>query len=211
MNKVLRWSLIFVTSSLLLTSVALASFMVNVVANEEAEVIDNTYDIVCHYLNETTNTESTIRLEDVEEDSTFDLPILDYSTKDFKGWSLSAERNSTFDTFKNNSVKAIKTNFPNITIENKELNIYAFVENVDENTVLLEIDDQSTANNHQTYYMKTAAKVFNVFNIRYTYPSTFVHITFLYNDGSQDRKTINETVDFSDKGGQTIKAIVTKD
>ena len=206
MNKLLRWSLIILTSGLLITSVGLASFMVNVVTNEEVEVIDHTYDIVCNYFDENKNKDLTFTLEDVEEDSTFDLPILGYSTKDFKGWSLSAERNSTFDTSVNNSVKTIKKNFPEVNILDNTLHLFAVAEDIDENTVLLEIDDRSTENNHQTYYMKTAAAVFNIFNIRYSYPSPFVHVLF---EGDTQRYTINETKDLSDKGGQTIKVTVT--
>ena len=207
MNKLLRWSLIILTSGLLITSVGLASFMVNVVTNEDAEVIDHTYDIVCHYFDENENKDLTFTLEEVEEDSTFDLPILGYSTKDFKGWSLSAEKNSTFDTSINNSVKAIKTNFPKVNILDNTLHLFAVVENVDEHTVLLEINDQSTSSNGQTYYMKTAASVFNIFNIKYSYPSPFVYVIF---DGDTKRYTINETKDLSDKGGQTISVWVQK-
>ena len=166
MNKLLRWSLIILTSGLLITSVGLASFMVNVVTNEEAEVIDHTYNIVCHYFDENENKDLTFTLEDVEEDSTFDLPILGYSTKDFIGWSLSADRKSTFNTSVNNSVKMIKTNFPDVNISDKTLHLFAVAENIDENTVLLKINDQSTSSNGKTYYMKTAASVFNIFNIK---------------------------------------------
>lgn len=207
MNKLLRWSLIILTSGLLITSVGLASFMVNVVTNEEAEVIDHTYNIVCHYFDEDENKDLTFTLEDVEEDSTFDLPILGYSTKDFKGWSLSADRKSTFNTSVNNSVKMIKTNFPDVNISDKTLHLFAVAENIDENTVLLKINDQSTSSNGETYYMKTAASVFNIFNIKYTYPSPFVYVIF---DGDTKRYTVNETKDLSDKGGQTISVWVQK-
>ena len=207
MNKLLRWSLIILTSGLLITSVGLASFMVNVVTNEEAEVIDHTYNIVCHYFDENENKDLTFTLEDVEEDSTFDLPILGYSTKDFIGWSLSADRKSTFNTSVNNSVKMIKTNFPDVNISDKTLHLFAVAENIDENTVLLKINDQSTSSNGKTYYMKTAASVFNIFNIKYTYPSPFVYVIF---DGDTKRYTVNETKDLSDKGGQTISVWVQK-
>ena len=207
MNKLLRWSLIILTSGLLITSVGLASFMVNVISNAEAEVIDHTYDIVCHYFDENESKDLTFTIEDVEEDSTFDLPILGYSTKDFKGWSLSADRKSTFNTSVNNSVKMIKTNFPDVNISDKTLHLFAVAENVDENTVLLKINDQSTSSNGQTYYMKTAASVFNIFNIKYTYPSPFVYVIF---DDDTKRYTVNETKDLSDKGGQTISVLVQK-
>ena len=207
MNKLLRWSLIILTSGLLITSVGLASFMVNVISNAEAEVIDHTYDIVCHYFDENESKDLTFTIEDVEEDSTFDLPILGYSTKDFKGWSLSADRKSTFNTSVNNSVKMIKTNFPDVNISDKTLHLFAVAENVDENTVLLKINDQSTSGNGQTYYMKTAASVFNIFNIKYTYPSPFVYVIF---DDDTKRYTVNETKDLSDKGGQTISVWVQK-
>lgn len=207
MNKLLRWSLIILTSGLLITSVGLASFMVNVISNAEAEVIDHTYDIVCHYFDENESKDLTFTIEDVEEDSTFDLPILGYSTKDFKGWSLSADRKSTFNTSVNNSVKMIKTNFPDVNISDKTLHLFAVAENVDENTVLLKINDQSTSGNGQTYYMKTAASVFNIFNIKYTYPSPFVYVIF---DDDTKRYTVNETKDLSDKGGQTISVLVQK-
>ena len=207
MNKLLRWSLIILTSGLLITSVGLASFMVNVISNAEAEVIDHTYDIVCHYFDENESKDLTFTIEDVEEDSTFDLPILGYSTKDFKGWSLSADRKSTFNTSVNNSVKMIKTNFPDVNISDKTLHLFAVAENVDENTVLLKINDQSTSSNGQTYYMKTAASVFNIFNIKYTYPSPFVYVIF---DDDTKRYTVNETKDLSDKGGQTISVWVQK-
>lgn len=205
MNKLLRWSLIVITSVLLMTSIGLASFMVNVVTNEKSEVMDNTYDIVCHYFDEVTNKDSTIKFENVEEDSTFDLPILNYSTKDFKGWSLSAERNSTFDTTINNSIKEIKENFPNTIIENKVLNIFAVAKNVDNNTVLLEINDQSISDDSQTYYMKTAASIFDIFKIKYAYPSPFVYVLF---EGDTKRYTINETKDLSNEGGSTISVLV---
>lgn len=203
MNKSLRWFLIILTSMLLITSVGVASYMVNVISNEKIEIIDNTYDIIFNFYDEEADRDAIFIMENIEEDSTFDLPILNYAKKDFKGWGLS--KNAVFDTSVNNSIKAIKTNFSDVSIINNQINLYAVVTNVDENTVVLEIDDQTTSNNHQTYYMKTTAGLFNIFNIRYTYPSPFVYVLF---EGDTKRYTINETIDLSDKGGQIIKVLV---
>ena len=52
--------------------------------------------------------------------------------------------------------------------------------------------------------MKPEAKLFNLFNIRYVYPSTFVNITI-----NEVNYNINDMFDLTSYGGKTLEVFVT--
>ena len=201
MKKFTRFILIFLTSFSLTGAIAYATFLVSIISDETAEIINNTYKVILHYENEE-GIEETINYTILEEDSTFDLPVLSYSRKKFSGWSIYESRSSSFDTTLNTSIKDIKNNFPDVTLVDNILNLYAIVNEIDQNSVLLVISGDAIEADNQTYYLKTNAGKFNVFNIRYVYPPHFLTITF-----NGTKYGANDVIDLTPFGGQEVKVV----
>ena len=176
--------------------------MINQIKDDSSKVIDNTYKVVLHYRDQNNvNLEVSTSIEGLEEDSYFDLPVLNYETLVFSGWSLYESRSSSID-LKSINIKYVKENYNDVSINDKTLNLYSIINNIDENHVLLKINDNTST--PLTYYMKTEAKLFNLFNIRYVYPSTFVNITI-----NEVNYNINDMFDLTSYGGKTLEVFVT--
>lgn len=202
MKKVLRYSLIFLTASLLVGAIGYSSFLIFEFRNKESQAIDNTFNIVLNHLNEEDTTKNdSIQIKGLEEDSYFDLPILSYDNMIFNGWSIKGVEGSKIDTYVT-SVKDLKTNYENFTIENNTIELEAIVNTVAEveSKVLLEITD-STADNPYMYYMIIDAAPFLVANIRYVYTEPFVEIRF-------DNRTVGDVFDATAYAGKTVKVTI---
>ena len=202
MKKVLRNSLIFLTASLLVGAIGYSSFLIFEIRNESSKAIDNTFNIVLNHLNEEDTTKNdSIQIKGLEEDSYFDLPILSYDNMIFNGWSIKGVEGSKIDTYVT-SVKDLKTNYENFTIENNTIELEAIVNTVAEveSKVLLEITD-STADNPYMYYMIIDAAPFLVANIRYVYTEPFVEIRF-------DNRTVGDVFDATTYAGKTVKVTI---
>lgn len=202
MKKVLRNSLIFLTASLLIGAIGYSSFIIFEIRNEESKAIHNTFDIVLTYKNqEDTSKIDTITLNDLEEDSYFDLPILSYDNMAFNGWSIKGVNGTKIDAYVT-SVKDLKTAYSDLVIESNTLELEAIVNTVAEveSKVLLEITD-NTADNPYTYYMLIDAAPFLVANISYVYTEPFVKIWF-------NGATVGDVFPAQNYAGQTVKVTV---
>lgn len=202
MKKAIRYILLSITSILLISTIGYSAFLINQIKDDSSKVIDNTYKVVLHYRDQNNvNLEVSTSIEGLEEDSYFDLPVLNYETLVFSGWSLYESRSSSID-LKSINIKYVKENYNDVSINDKTLNLYSIINNIDENHVLLKINDNTST--PLTYYMKTEAKLFNLFNIRYVYPSTFVNITI-----NEVNYNINDMFDLTSYGGKTLEVFVT--
>lgn len=203
MKKGTRLFLIISTSLLLVSGVAYASFLISKIENNEGEVIDNTYTITLHYDN------TTKVLSSLEEDSGFELPILTYEDKTFKGWSFEANSN----TIISNNITSVK-DIKNLdgTFVNNAIDLYANVlDEVPDGKVLLNVTDK-TANRLDPYSILTNAGIFSVFNIRYGY-NNISNILVQFFDDSGDlledgQKRVNETFDLTDFNRQILNVTV---
>ena len=202
MKKAIRYILLSITSILLISTIGYSAFLINQIKDDSSKVIDNTYKVVLHYRDQNNvNLEVSTSIEGLEEDSYFDLPVLNYETLVFSGWSLYESRSSSID-LKSINIKYVKENYNDVSINDKTLNLYSIINNIDENHVLLKINDNTST--PLTYYMKTEAKLFNLFNIRYVYPSIFVNITI-----NEVNYNINDMFDLTSYGGKTLEVFVT--
>lgn len=202
MKKAIRYILLSITSILLISTIGYSAFLINQIKDDSSKVIDNTYKVVLHYRDQNNvNLEVSTSIEGLEEDSYFDLPVLNYETLVFSGWSLYESRSSSID-LKSINIKYVKENYNDVSINDKTLNLYSIINNIDENHVLLKINDNTSTS--LTYYMKTEAKLFNLFNIRYVYPSIFVNITI-----NEVNYNINDMFDLTSYGGKTLEVFVT--
>ena len=203
MKKGIRLFLIISTSLLLVSGVAYASFLISKIENNEGEVIDNTYTITLHYDN------TTKVLSSLEEDSGFELPILTYEDKTFKGWSFETNSNKIIS---NNitSVKDIKS--LGGAFINNAIDLYANVlDEVPDGKVLLNVTDE-TYNRLDPYSILTNAGNFSVFNIRYGY-SEISNVVVRFCDSSGNLldnglKRVNETFDLTDFNREILNVIV---
>ena len=202
MKKGIRLFLIISTSLLLVSGVAYASFLISKIENNEGEVIDNTYTITLHYDN------TTKVLSSLEEDSGFELPILTYEDKTFKGWSFEANSNTIIS---NNitSVKDIKD--LNGTFKNNAIDLYANVlDEVPDGKVLLNVTDSTLSNQIPPYTILTDAKIFSVFNIRYGQNNISNIMVRFFNDQNEliVNKFVNETIDLTSYNKQVLNVSV---
>ena len=204
MKKVLRYSLIFLTASLLVGAIGYSSFLIFEIRNENSEAIDNTFNIVLTHLSEEDTTKNdSIQLNGLEEDSYFDLPILSYNNMIFNGWSIKGVEGSKIDSYVT-SVKDLKMAYADLTIENNTLELEAIVNTVDEveSKVLLNISDSTDENNPYTYYMIIDAAPFLIANIRYIYTKPFVEIRF------NNRTVSGDIFDAANYAGQTVNVTI---
>lgn len=192
MKKLVKIVLVSVISLFLISSVAYASFLITEIYNEDANTIDNTYDIVFHYIDSDNTLEETSRkIEGIEEDSYFELPYLNYESLFFDGWSLNANKQSALKE-QETSVKDLKTKYA-IEVTNKTVDLYAVVNDVQQGMVLITVTDETA--DSLKYFMKVEASTsFSLFNISYTYPSTFVDIKV---GDEQTTYTVNDIIDLS--------------
>ena len=192
MKKLVKIVLVSVISLFLISSVAYASFLITEIYNEDANTIDNTYDIVFHYIDSDNTLEETSRkIEGIEEDSYFELPYLNYESLFFDGWSLNANKQNAIKE-QETSVKDLKTKYA-IEVTNKTVDLYAVVNDVQQGMVLITVTDETA--DSLKYFMKVEASTsFSLFNISYTYPSTFVDIKV---GDEQTTYTVNDIIDLS--------------
>lgn len=203
MKKGIRLFLIISTSLLLVSGVAYASFLISKIENNEGEVIDNTYTITLHYDN------TTKVLSSLEEDSGFELPILTYEDKTFKGWSFEANSNTIIS---NNitSVKDIK-DLNGTFNKNNAIDLYANVlDEVPDGKVLLNVTDSTLSNQIPQYTILTDAKIFSVFNIRYGQNNISNIVVRFSNDQNEwiVNKFVNETIDLTSYNKQVLNVSV---
>lgn len=202
MKKITRYTLLGITSILLLSTIGYSAFIISQIKDESSVVIDNTYSVTFHYRDFDSGNIITKTITNIEEDSYFDLPVLEYENLVFSGWSLYESRSNALTTY-NTSIKTLKEQYSDLNLTNNNLNLYSVINNIGKEEVLLEITDNTS--NLLTYFMKTKASMFSLFNIRYVYPSTFVNITI--NDIIYD---INDEIDLTPYGGTTLSVLVTK-
>lgn len=203
MKKGTRLFLIISTSLLLVSGVAYASFLISKIENNEGKVIDNTYTITLHYDN------TTKVLSSLEEDSGFELPILTYENKTFKGWSFETNSNKIIS---NNitSVKDIK--FLGGKFKNNAIDLYAnVIDEVPDGKVLLNVTDE-TAYKLDPYSILTNAGKFAVFNIRYGYNNISNILVQFFDDSGNllenGQKRVNEIIDLTEFNRQILKVTV---
>lgn len=203
MKKLVKIVLVSVISLFLISSVAYASFLITEIYNEDANTIDNTYDIVFHYIDSDNTLEETSRkIEGIEEDSYFELPYLNYESLFFDGWSLNANKQSALKE-QETSVKDLKTKYA-IEVTNKTVDLYAVVNDVQQGMVLITVTDETA--DSLKYFMKVEASTsFSLFNISYTYPSTFVDIKV---GDEQTTYTVNDIIDLSHYSGGKLSIVV---
>lgn len=203
MKKLVKIVLVSVISLFLISSVAYASFLITEIYNEDANTIDNTYDIVFHYIDSDNTLEETSRkIEGIEEDSYFELPYLNYESLFFDGWSLNANKQSALKE-QETSVKDLKTKYA-IEVTNKTVDLYAVVNDVQQGMVLITVTDETA--DSLKYFMKVEASTsFSLFNISYTYPSTFVDIKV---GDEQTAYTVNDIIDLSHYSGGKLSIVV---
>ena len=203
MKNGLRITLIGIISLFLITSVAYASFLVSQINNSEGGIIDNPYDIVFHY-NDIQNTDNIVTqtIQNVEEDSYFELPYLEYNSLFFDGWSLNSDRSVSLNELQT-SVKDLKSIY-NVVPTNMQIDFYAVVNDVKQGMVLITITD--TTNNSSKYIMKVeATSTFSLFNISYALSSTFVDIKV----GSDETVyNVNDVIDITQYSGNRLEIIV---
>ena len=202
MKKIVRYTLLGITSILLLSTIGYSAFIISQIRDESSEVIDNTYSVTFNYRDFASGGEVTNTITNIEEDSYFDLPVLEYENLVFSGWSLYESRSNALTTY-NTSIKTLKETYSDLNLINNNLNLYSVINNIGKEEVLLEVTDNTS--NSLTYFMKTKASMFSLFNIRYVYPSTFVNITI--NNTIYD---INDEIDLTPYGGTTLDILVTK-
>lgn len=202
--------IILISISLLIAgcTIGYSAFLISQLQNEEGEVIDNTYDVTFQFpVPENPKTVTSITMSDLEEDSIFDLPILSYDKLVFSGWSLESSTSTNLipsDT-KTYSIQQAKNTNPEKVIDNK-LTLFAVVNNIDSNTVLLNIIDKTISSVGTSYLLKIDAnKKFGLFNIRYALQSTNVSLTI---NGKPYDGSINSYYDFSEFGGEEVTIIV---
>lgn len=203
MKKLVKIVLVSVISLFLISSVAYASFLITEIYNEDANTIDNTYDIVFHYIDSDNTLEETSRkIEDIEEDSYFELPYLNYESLFFDGWSLNANKQNALKE-QEISVKDLKTKYA-IDVTNKTIDLYAVVNDIQKGMVLITVTDETT--DSLKYFMKVEASTsFSLFNISYAYPSTFVDIKV---GDEQTTYTVNDRIDLSPYSGGKLSIVV---
>lgn len=203
MKKLVKIVLVSVISLFLISSVAYASFLITEIYNEDANTIDNTYDIVFHYIDSDNTLEETSRkIEGIEEDSYFELPYLNYESLFFDGWSLNANKQSALKE-QETSVKDLKTKYA-IEVTNKTVDLYAVVNDVQQGMVLITVTDETA--DSLKYFMKVEASTsFSLFNISYTYPGTFVDIKV---GDEQTAYTVNDIIDLSHYSGGKLSIVV---
>lgn len=206
MNKFVRIGLISAISIFLVSSIAYASFLVTEIYNDDASSIDNTYNINLHFTNPNNiQEELTETIEDIEEDSYFELPHINYDSLFFDGWSLDSKKQSALKEWQT-SVKDLKTNYSLEQPIKKTIDLYAVVNDVKQGMVLITVTDET--NNSLKYFLKTeATETFSLFNISYVYPSTFVDIKV---GDSQDVKTVNDVIDITPYSGNRLNITVSQ-
>ncbi len=202
--------IILISISLLIAgcTIGYSAFLISQLQNEEGEVIDNIYDVTFQFpVPENPKTVTSITMSELEEDSIFDLPILSYDKLVFSGWSLESSTSTNLipsDT-KTYSIQQAKKTNPEKVIDNK-LTLFAVVNNIDSNTVLLNIIDRTISSVGTSYLLKIDAnKKFGLFNIRYALQSTNVSLTI---NGKPYDGSINSYYDFSEFGGEEVTIIV---
>ncbi len=204
--------IILISISLLIAgcTIGYSAFLISQLQNEEGEVIDDTYDVTFQFADpENTTKVTSITMGDLEEDSVFDLPILAYDKLVFSGWSLESSTSANLipSDIKTYSVQQAKKTNPEKVIDNK-LTLFAVVNNIDSNTVLLNIIDRTISSVGTSYLLKIDAnKKFGLFNIKYAGQSTNVSLTIIINDQTYE-ESINSYYDFSDFGGEEVTIIV---
>ena len=202
---------ILISISLLIAgcTIGYSAFLISQLQNEEGEVIDSTYDVTFQFADpENTTNVTSITMSDLEEDSVFDLPVLTYDKLVFSGWSLesSASTNLIPSDIKTYSIKQAKETNPEKIVEN-ELTLFAVINNIDSNTVLLNIIDRTISSVGTSYLLKIDAnKKFGLFNIRYALQSTNVSLTI---NGQPYDGSINSYYDFSTFAGHEVEIVIT--
>lgn len=204
MKNGVRIALIGIISLFLVTTVAYASFLVSQINNSDGNVIDNTYDIVFHY-NDIQNTDTVITqtISDLEEDSYFELPHLSYESLFFDGWSLDSNRQTSFLTEWQTSVKDLKETH-HIEPINNQIDLYAAVNTVKKGMVLIIITDET--NSSFKHIMKVeATATFSLFNISYALSSTFVDIKV---GPDQTVYNVNDVIDITPYSNNRLEIVV---
>ena len=202
MNSIKRKSMIILLSSLILSLVGYASFLVYEVKNSDVSVKDNVYKVEFHYINDE-SIEETFIYSDLEEDSYFDLPHISYANKIFSGWSFKPNRETSLGDLNKTSIKYLKENY-SLTFFNNILKLYDVSREVDSNHTLLNIED-NTENSLRYYLMTESISNFNLFNIKYVYNSIFVNLTI-----NNEVYDINDTFDLSTYGGKELNVVLSK-
>lgn len=209
MNKYLRISIISLIFIFLVCSVGYASFLVSQISNQEGQTISNTYDIEFHFVNpEKTQDEISKKIVELEEDSIFELPHLNYDSLFFDGWSLDQKRQSALQIWQT-SVKELKEkkvvdeNY-DFEIVDQTINFYAVVYDVKKDMVLITVTDE-TANSLKYFLKVEATTTFSLFNISYAYPNTFVNLKV-----GQDTKnySVNDIIDITPYSGGKLEIVV---
>lgn len=205
MNKFVRIGLISAISIFLVSSIAYASFLVTEIYNDDARSIDNTYDINLHFINPNNiQEELTETIEDIEEDSYFELPHLNYDSLFFDGWSLDSNKQSPLEEWQT-SVKDLKANHSLEPIK-KTIDLHAVVNEVKLGMVLITVTDET--NSSLKYFLKTeATETFSLFNISYVYPNTFVDIKV---GEGQDVYTVNDFINITQYSGKKLNITVSQ-
>ena len=205
LSKIILISISLLTAG---CTIGYSAFLISQLQNEEGEVINDTYKVTFQFTNpENTTDVTSFTMSDLEEDSVFDLPILTYDKLVFSGRSLvsSASTNLIPSDIKTYSIKQAKETNPEKIIDNK-LTLFGVVNNIDSNTVLLNIIDRTISSVGTSYLLKIDAnKKFGLFNIRYALQSTNVSLTI---NGQPYDGSINSYYDFSGFGGDEVTIIV---
>ena len=203
MNKFVRIGLISAISIFLVSSIAYASFLVTEIYNDDASSIDNTYNINLHFTNPNNiQEELTETIEDIEEDSYFELPHLSYESLFFDGWSLDSNRQTSLTEWQT-SVKDLKETH-HIEPINNQIDLYAAVNTVKKGMVLIIITDET--NSSFKHIMKVeATATFSLFNISYALSSTFVDIKV---GPDQTVYNVNDVIDITPYSNNRLEIVV---
>ena len=140
MKRIVRYGLIFLTSIALVSSIGYSTFLIVEIQNSDSKISNNVYQIIFNYADPDNNgDEISSVIPEVEEDSIFELPVLSYNQLFFHGWSFNSKRNSSIN-LTSTSIQYLKEHYPETTkIDNYVLNLYAVVNHISENEVLLKI------------------------------------------------------------------------
>ena len=211
MKKSIRYLLISLTSFILIGAIGYASFLSSKVDNSDGKILNNSYSINLYYDDNTIEVLSLL-----EEDSEFDLPILNYVDKTFLGWKIDVNNNEVIPT-NISSVKDIKE-YGGTFNNNNEIDLYAYIlDKIPDNKVLLNVTD-NTPNKLNPYYILTNASIFSLFNIRYGYQNDQLIIiqiktsngTYLTNplNNNESYFSINDTVNLSTYKKQVLDVVI---
>lgn len=209
MKRIVRYGLIFLTSIALVSSIGYSTFLIVEIQNSDSKISNNVYQITFNYLNPDNNVdEISSVIPEVEEDSIFELPVLSYNQFFFHGWSFNSNRTSSIN-LTSTSIQDLKVRYPDtIKIDNYVLNLYAVVNHISENEVLLKITDNTETSS--IYYMKTKRSKFSLFNIKYAYNDAFVELSIKELSINGETYNIDDVIDLSNYDGQELEIVVTK-